>query len=67
MSNSKLLSAVSAIILGGASAAFAGGRNLPPGPEFYVDDQHVYRSIRSDWRGIASQRPARVNSKSRED
>jgi hypothetical protein len=52
-----LLSAASAMILG---ATFAHGRALPSGPEWYLDDQFVYRSIRSDWPGLTSQRGPRI-------
>jgi hypothetical protein len=37
------------ILLAAASPAFAGGRASPAGPEWYVDDNGLWRSIREDW------------------
>jgi hypothetical protein len=40
------------ISLAAASPAFAHGRALPAGPEWYVDDSGHWRSIREDWRNL---------------
>jgi hypothetical protein len=46
---------VVALLSASISPAFSRSGSFPPGPEWYVDDQHIYRSIRSDWPGLTLQ------------
>ena len=46
-----ILSAV-LISLTAVPPAFAHGRALPAGPEWYVDDSGLWHSLREDWRNL---------------
>src|ERR1700730_13273647 len=50
--NQKLILSGVIISLAAASPAFAHGRALPAGPEWYVDDNGHWRSLREDWRNL---------------
>jgi len=62
-----------AIILAAAPAAFAQVRTSPTGPEWYVDDQGFWHSIRSDWRNLQratvspNRRPRRSHTQDADD
>ncbi len=59
--NSKfMLSGALVMFFFAAPPAFAHGRATPLGPEWYVDDNGVWRSIREDWPNLQS-----VNEKHR--
>lgn len=49
--STPILSAV-IISLAAAPAAFAYGRALPGGPEWYADDNGLWRSLRENWRNL---------------
>jgi hypothetical protein len=40
------------INMAASSGAFARARPLPAGPEWYADDNGLWRSLRDDWRGL---------------
>jgi hypothetical protein len=50
----KLKTILSAVVIGLAAVApaFAHDRALRVGPEWYVDDDGLWRSLREDWRNL---------------